>query len=74
MRVGSFSHLDRLLPHYTLKKAASPLPLPAAASEPKIEYRFEKQTWSLDDFLAHQRVTGLLVIKDGANPGRALSI
>ena len=65
VRVGSFSNLDKLLPHYTLKKAASPLPLPAAASEPKIEYRFENRTLTLDDFLARQRVTGLLLIKDG---------
>jgi CubicO group peptidase (beta-lactamase class C family) len=28
-------------------------------------YRFEKQSYSLDNFLAHQRVTGLLVIKHG---------
>ena len=65
VRVGSFSNLDRLLPHYTLKKAASPLPLPKAAGEPKFEYRFENQTHALDDFLARQRVTGLLLIKDG---------
>jgi CubicO group peptidase (beta-lactamase class C family) len=65
VRVGSFSNLDRLLPHYTLKKAASPLPLPKAAGEPKFEYRFENQTHTLDDFLARQRVTGLLLIKDG---------
>jgi CubicO group peptidase (beta-lactamase class C family) len=65
VRVGSFSRLDSFLPYYTLRKAASPLPLPKAASEPKLAYRFEKQSYSLDDFLAHQRVTGLLVIKDG---------
>ncbi len=65
VRVGSFSNLDGLLPHYTLNKAASPLPLPKAPSEPRIEYRFENQTCQLDDFLAHQRVTGLLVIRDG---------
>ena len=39
--------------------------MPKAASEPKIEYRFENQTHTLDDFLARQRITGLLVIKDG---------
>ena len=44
VRVGSFSHLDQLLPHYTLNKAATPLPLPAAAAEPKIDYRFENQS------------------------------
>jgi CubicO group peptidase (beta-lactamase class C family) len=65
VRVGSFSNLDKLLPHYTLQKSASPLPLATAAGAPKIEYRFEKQTFALGDFLAHQRVTGFLLIKDG---------
>ena len=65
VRVGSFSRLDSFLPHYTLSKANSPLPLPKAASSAQLSYRYEKQTHSLDDFLAHQRVTGLLVIKDG---------
>jgi CubicO group peptidase (beta-lactamase class C family) len=66
VRVGSFTHLDEILPHYTLNKAPSPLPLAKAAAEVKLGYRFENQAWTLEDFLAHQRVTGLLVIKDGA--------
>lgn len=65
VRVGSFSHLDSFLPHNTLKKSDAPLPLPAASNPPKIGYRFDGQSYSLDDFLAHQRITGLLVIKDG---------
>lgn len=65
VRVGSFSNLDKFLPHYTLTKAAAALPLPAAADPPKIEYRFEDRNLSVDDFLARQRITGLLVIKDG---------
>ena len=65
LRVGSFSRLDSFLPYYTLRKGASPMPLPKTASELKLGYRFENQTYSLDDFLAHQRATGLLVIKDG---------
>ena len=28
VRVGSFSHLDDILPHYTLAKSATPLALP----------------------------------------------
>jgi CubicO group peptidase (beta-lactamase class C family) len=64
VRVGSFSNLDKILPHNTLKKAASPLRLPAA-NEPKIDYWFRDQTYTLDDFLARQRITGLLLIKDG---------
>jgi CubicO group peptidase (beta-lactamase class C family) len=66
VRVGSFSHLDELLPHNKLSKSESPLPFVAAGGETKFGYRFENQSWTLDDFLAHQRVTGLLVIKDGA--------
>lgn len=66
VRVGSFSHLDEILPHYTLNKASSPLPLAKAAAEAKLGYRFDNKAWTLEDFLAHQRVTGLLVIKDGA--------
>jgi CubicO group peptidase (beta-lactamase class C family) len=65
VRVGSFSNLDKLLPHYILGKAASPLPLPKAAREPSIEYRFENRNLTLDDFLAHQRITGLLLIRNG---------
>ena len=65
VRVGSFSNLDRILPHYTLEKAASPLPLARAAGEPSIEYRFAQQRYGIDDFLKRQRVTGLLLIRDG---------
>jgi CubicO group peptidase (beta-lactamase class C family) len=65
VRVGSFSHLDELLPHNTLKKAATPLPLPKAADAPYIGYRFEDKDYSLDDFLARQRVTGFMLIRNG---------
>jgi CubicO group peptidase (beta-lactamase class C family) len=64
VRVGSFSHLDELLPHNTLK-AATPRPLPKAAEAPDIRYRFEDKDYSLDDFLAHQRVTGFMLIRNG---------
>ncbi len=65
VRVGSFSRLDNILPHYTLKKPAVPRALPKASTEPRLEYRFEQQTRTLDDFLERQRVTGFLLIKDG---------
>ncbi len=66
VRVGSFSHIDKVLPRYfTVHKSAAPLPLPKAESAPKLEYRLAGQTYTIDDFLAHQRITGLLVIKDG---------
>jgi CubicO group peptidase (beta-lactamase class C family) len=65
VRVGSFSHLDDILPYLEVHKSTSPLPLPKAASVPQLEYRFQEQSYTIDDFLAHQRITGLLVIKDG---------
>src|SRR2546430_8503693 len=65
VRVGSFSHLDELLAHNTLKKAATPRPLPKAAETPDIRYRFGDKDYSLDDFLAHQRVTGFMLIRNG---------
>jgi CubicO group peptidase (beta-lactamase class C family) len=65
VRVGSFSHLDGILQHYTLKKPAAPRALAKASAEPDIKYRFEQQDRTLDDFLNRQRVTGFLLIKDG---------
>jgi hypothetical protein len=34
VRVGSFSHLDDILPHNTLRKSTAPMPLPKAADAP----------------------------------------
>lgn len=65
VRVGAFSNLDKLLPYHTMQKAAVPSPLKRAAAEPAITYRFNNQTYTIDDYLAHQRTTGLLVIRDG---------
>ena len=65
VRVGSFSNLDKLYPHNRLGKATSPIPLPKAASEVSFRYKFENRTLGVDDFLQRQRITGLLVIKDG---------
>lgn len=65
VRVGSFSNLDKLYPHNRLAKAVSPLAFPKAASEVTFRYKFENRTLSVDDFLERQRVTGLLIVKDG---------
>lgn len=65
VRVGSFSRLDEILPHHRLAKPATPRPLPKAVSPPVISYRFEGKQHSLQDFLDRQRITSLLVIKDG---------
>jgi CubicO group peptidase (beta-lactamase class C family) len=67
VRVGSYTNLDRLFPHehHVLRKAQKPSPLPKVAAEPPLRYSFGGRDNSIDDYLAHQRTTGLLVIKDG---------
>ena len=63
--VGSFSALDTLAPHCLLAPAEHPLALPAAASSPAFDYRFDGRTLTLDDYLQRQRATAVLVLKDG---------
>jgi len=65
VRVGSFSHLDDILPHDTMRRSVAPRPLPKAADEPFIWYSFEHKTYRLNDFLDRQRITGLLLIRNG---------
>lgn len=65
MRVGSYSHLDTILPHNRIGRAETPRPLPAAAAMPAYTYRYFSEKRSIDDFLARRRVTGLMVVKDG---------
>ena len=45
---------------------ATPFPLPnAKLALPRVSYRFEGRQYQLSDYLQHQNVTGLLVLKDG---------
>jgi CubicO group peptidase (beta-lactamase class C family) len=66
VRVGSYTNLDKLFPNqfHVLHKAENPSPLNKVAAEPPLQYRFGGRLNTIDDYLAHQRVTGLLVIKD----------
>lgn len=63
--VGSFSAMDMLAPSCTMAPAAEPLALPHAKQEPPLRYHHEGRTLALDDYLQRQRVTALLVLKDG---------
>jgi CubicO group peptidase (beta-lactamase class C family) len=65
VRVGSFSHLDQILPHNKLEKPPTPSSLKAAAKAPPITYRFDNRTLTLNDFLNRQRISGLMIVRDG---------
>ena len=64
-RVGSFSAMDSISPHCVLEPSTNPLPLPNTDTEPPFRYRFDGKSFTLDDYMQRQRVTALLVLKDG---------
>ena len=64
-RVGSFSGMDRITEHCVVEPSATPLALPTTQTQPVFSYRFEGKTYTLDDYMQRQRVTALVVLKDG---------
>jgi len=67
-RVGSWSAMDQVkgLPVRMVPRGTGAvMPLPVAKSPPDIRYRFRNLGYTLDDYLERQRITGLLVIKNG---------
>lgn len=70
VRVGSFTHqaeisgLLRGQPN-VMAPSERPLALPRAAREPAYVWRLDGRELDLDDYLARQRVMGLLILKDG---------
>jgi CubicO group peptidase (beta-lactamase class C family) len=61
--VGSFSQGDALLESRKIPRAASASRLARAPLEPVVRYEHDGQTRSLDDYLARQPVTGLLIAR-----------
>ena len=62
--VGSQSHQDEIFPAHVVRRATNPSPLGRAASEPALRYEYQGQTFGLDDYLARNPATGLLVARD----------
>jgi CubicO group peptidase (beta-lactamase class C family) len=60
-RVGSHSHLDQIFEAREVRAAKMPSPLKRAAAEPVLRYEYHGQSRTLDDYLAHNPATGLLV-------------
>lgn len=66
LAVNTFRNIDRLFPVRTVPRAATPLPLPAAASPLRIvSFTDRGRRYDLDDYLPLNRVAALLVLKDG---------
>lgn len=63
--VSSFSGMDRLFPSCSLAPSPAPMVLTAATNPRTIYYRYQGRTYTLDDYMEHQRATAVLVVKDG---------
>jgi CubicO group peptidase (beta-lactamase class C family) len=61
--VGSHSQLDQLFESRSIRRATTPSPLGRAATEPMIQYTYQGQTFTLDDYLARNPTTGLLIAR-----------
>src|SRR5512133_3528316 len=67
-RVGSWSAMDQVrgLPTRNVDRGTRPVtPLRAAAPPAAITYRYRNLAYTLDEYLERQRITSLLILKDG---------
>ena len=62
--VGLVSRRDEVYPHRIVAKPAVARQLKRAAVEPDIRIRYGQYAGTVDDYLARNRTTGLLVLKD----------
>jgi CubicO group peptidase (beta-lactamase class C family) len=66
IQVHTFRHIDRLFPVRVVKHGPHVLALPQAAKRlPRIEFISGGKSYDLIDYIALNRVTALLVLKDG---------
>jgi CubicO group peptidase (beta-lactamase class C family) len=61
--VGSHSHLDQIFEGRVIRRAPAPSRLARVTSEPELRYEFGGETHTLDDYLARNPTTGLLVAR-----------
>jgi CubicO group peptidase (beta-lactamase class C family) len=61
--VGSHTHLDELFEGRVIRKAEPPSRLARAASEPAIPWEFKGEALTLDEYLARNPTTGLLIAR-----------
>jgi hypothetical protein len=56
--VGCQSHFDQVYEGRLVRRATTPSSLARAPSEPAVRYEYQGQTFTLDDYLAHNPATG----------------
>jgi CubicO group peptidase (beta-lactamase class C family) len=64
--VNTFRNIDRLFPTRTILRSSKPMPLPVAVTPlSNVSFMEGGKHYELEDYLELNRVTGLLVLKDG---------
>ncbi len=61
--IGSFSRFDTIFPVNRVPCAATAFTFPRAAAEPAIRYVFNGRSFTIDEYLAHFPVTGILLLQ-----------
>jgi CubicO group peptidase (beta-lactamase class C family) len=61
--VGIFSHQDQLLEGRLIRRADTPSRLARASAEPALSYMYDGQKRTIDDYLARNPTTGLLIAR-----------
>ncbi len=62
--VGTYSHLDQVLPAHNIEAAATPSNLGRAPEELAVEYEYQGQRHTIADYIARNPTTGLLILHD----------
>jgi CubicO group peptidase (beta-lactamase class C family) len=61
--VGLFSHYDQIFEGRLVRRASTPSRLTRADAEPALRYGYEAKTLTLDEYLARNPATGLLIAR-----------
>lgn len=61
--VGSYSHACQVYSSRPVPRGDEVFPFKRAEKEPGITYRYDGKKYTLDNYLDHQQITGLLIIK-----------
>ena len=64
-QVKGFRDIEHIFKTHTIARGKTVHPLPVAAKQIAPTFAYNGKTWTIDDYMAADRVSGLLVIKDG---------
>ena len=64
-KVGTFSNMEKVFSPRIVATSPATSPLPPYDGSSSFTYPYGGQNYSVDDFLSRQRITGLLILKDG---------